>query len=281
MSAVDSLVQSPSGQRQLRLIELLSGLEPVDRDHQVEIDALEKDPEQFGFSSLALEGDLEELKSWGGLTTGRPLAGIGSVILKQPGLDAASRLKEIKSNPGRRARQLRDVVLNWLYNQDVAGRHVSDISDFLDSSSNQYFGGPFSQEELYGATKWLLEEEYIKGHKASGGELLRPSVTPKGMRVVEGEQPVNHALMSAGLTMNNVTITDSQSFSVALKSSNFSQSNSMTQGQIEVVERILGSVRAMLNPLVLGVTEEVTTQAQVVAKEVKRRSARKFQTEAR
>ncbi|WP_160665136.1 hypothetical protein [Pseudarthrobacter sp. ATCC 49987] len=268
MSTVESLVQSPSGQRQLRLIEVLSGLEPVDDHYQVDIEALEKDPEQWGFSSLALAGDLEAMKSWGWLDYWESLEGIGSVLLKQPGLDAANGFGELKSNRSRRAQHLRDAVLNWLYDQDVSGGHVSGISDFLESASNQYLGDPYSQDELYRATKWLLEEEYIKGHKASGGELIRPSVTTKGSRIVEAEQSVNQALTSAGLTMNNVTITDSQSVNVALQSSNVTQSNSMTQGQVEVVERILGSVRAMVNPLVLGVTEDVTTQAQIVANDV-------------
>lgn len=268
MSVVESLAQSPSGQRQLRLIEVLSGLEPVDDHHQVEIDALEKDPEQWGFSSLALEGDLEVMKSWGWLDYWPTMEGIGSVTLKQPGLDAANGYRGLKSNRGRRAQHLRDAVLNWLYDQDVTGGHVSGISDFLDTPDNQYLGDPYTPDELYRATVWLLEEKYIKGHKAMGGELIRPSVTPKGMRVVEAEQSVNQALTSAGLTMNNVTITDSQSVNVALQSSNVTQSNSMTQGQIEVVERILGSVRAMVNPLVLGVSGEVTTQAQMVANEV-------------
>lgn len=268
MSTVESLVQSPSGQRQLRLIEVLSGFDAVDDYHQVDIEALEKNPEEWGFSSLALEGDLEAMKSWGWLDYWESLAGIGSVMLKQPGLDAANRFEELRSNPSRRAQHLRDAVLNWLYERDLSGGHVSGISDFLETPNNQYLGDPFSQEDLYRATKWLLEEEYVKGFKASGGELLRPSVTTKGSRTVEAEQSVNQALTSAGFTLNNVTITDSQSVNVALNSNNVTQSNTMTQGQVEAVERILGSVRAMLNPMVLGVSEGVTTEAQMLANQV-------------
>lgn len=68
--------------------------------------------------------------------------------------------------------------------------------------------------------------------------------------------------------MNKVTISDSRGVNVAVASSNVVQSNTLTQGQIEQVERILGSVRAMLNPMVLGVTEGVTSEAQNVANQM-------------
>ena len=145
---------------------------------------------------------------------------------------------------------------------------MSALSDFLAAAQSHYLSDPYSQGELYRAAGWLLEEEYITGHKLSGGELARPSITPKGTRVVEAEESVNQALSAAGHTQNNVTITDSQSINVSLQSSNVSQSNSLTEWQVEAVERILGSVRAMLNPPVLGVTEEVAVEAKVVADEV-------------
>jgi hypothetical protein len=268
LSVVESLAQSKTGLRHLQLISALIDYEHLDGNRQVGVGALYTEAKNRGLPRQSVTGDLEALQERGWLWFEAASAGIQTVILNQDGVDVAEEFKELRANPSRRARRLRDDVLNWLYDQDIKGGHVSGISDFLESSSNHYLGDTYSQEELYRATKWLLEEEYVNGTKASGGELVRPSITAKGMRTVEAEQSVNEALTSAGLTMNNVTITDSQSVNVALQSSNVTQSNSMTQGQVEVVERILGSVRAMVNPLVLGVTEDVTTQAQLVVNEV-------------
>ncbi|MDQ0825405.1 hypothetical protein QFZ60_001578 [Arthrobacter sp. B2I5] len=268
MSEVESLAQSKTGLRHLQLISALTDYEHLDGNRQVGVGALFTEAKERGLPRQSVTGDLHALQERGWLWFEAPPAGIQTVVLNQTGVDVAEEFKELRANPSRRARRLRDDVLNWLYEQDISGGHVSGISDFLESTSNDYLGGKYSQEELYRATKWLLEEEYITGHKASGGELIRPSVTTKGTRVVEAEQSVNKALDSAGIVRTEVNITGSQSVNVAIDSSNVTQSNSMTQGQIEVVERIIGSVRAMVNPLVIGVSEEVTTEAQVVANQV-------------
>lgn len=265
MSVVESLVQSPSGQRQLRLMTLLAELEPVDRDHQVEIDALENEPERFGFSSSSLEGDLEAMKEWGWVEFWPTMEGIGSVMVKQPGLDVADEFKVLKANPRRRAQEIRDAILNWLYDEHVSGGHALGISDFLKSSKNQYFGDPYSEEELARAARWLLDEEYVDGFKTMGPELLRPSITTKGMRVIETEQSVNRALTTAGITVNEVNITGSQGVNVSVASSNVTQSNTLTQGQIDEVAKMLGSVRAIMTPTTAGVTEDVAAQAQFIA----------------
>ncbi|WP_460464035.1 hypothetical protein [Arthrobacter pigmenti] len=88
------------------------------------------------------------------------------------------------------------------------------------------------------------------------------------MRIVETEQSASDALTSAGVTVNEVNISGSQGVNVAVASSNVTQSNTLTQEQTERIERILESVRAMLNPTVIGVTEETATQAQVVTDQV-------------
>jgi hypothetical protein len=51
----------------LRLIEVLAGLTLVDSSIQEDTQALENNSEQRGLASLALEGDLAPMNSWGGL----------------------------------------------------------------------------------------------------------------------------------------------------------------------------------------------------------------------
>lgn len=108
MSVVESLIQSPSGLRQLRLVELLSGLEPLDDHHQVDIEALEKDPGQYGFTTASLESDLEVMKSWGWLDFWASFGGIGSVILKQGALDTAKEYRTFMKNKVHRNKACRD-----------------------------------------------------------------------------------------------------------------------------------------------------------------------------
>lgn len=253
--------------RQLKLLALLAELEPVDRDHQVEIEELEKDPTQYGFTSSQLDGDLEAMKNWGWIDFWPTNDGIGSLIMKQPALDAAEEYQALRNNPRRRAQEIRDAVLNWLYDLQFSG-HASGISDFLSSSRNDYLGHPYDQEELYRAAKWLMDEEYLSGTRAMGGEVLRPSITTKGTRVIEMEQSVNTALTQAGMTVNEVNISGSQGVNVSVASTNVNQSNTMTQGQIEGVEKIIRSVRALLTPAVIGVSEEVADEAQAVTTEL-------------
>lgn len=268
MSVVESLAQSRAGQRQLRLLQALTELEPLDNHRQVRVRPLRDDSERWGLDAGAITSDLRYLQSLGMVECFESVAGINNVFIKQPGLDTAGEFRELRTNLRRRAQELRDIVLNWLYDEQLSGGKVSVLNDFLKSPLNQYLGDPFTEEELWRAGKWLLDQEYIDGMRAYGNILARPIVTTKGINVIETEQSVNKALNAAGVTMNNVTITGSQSVNVAVGSSNVTQSSSMTQGQVELVERVLGSVRAMLNPMVIGVTEEAATEAQIAVDEI-------------
>jgi hypothetical protein len=186
------------------------------------------------------------------------------MVIQEPGFEAVKTYKAMTRDHRRRAKEIQDAMLNWLYDEHVSGGRVMDIRDFLNTAKNHYLGDPYSPEELSRASKWLFAEDYIDGFWAGSGELLSPSIRTKGMRVIETEQSVNKALISAGVTVTEVNISGSSGVNVAIASNNVSQSNTLTQGQIEQVERILGSVRAMLNPTVIGATEEVAAEAQTV-----------------
>lgn len=268
MPAVEEIAQTKTGLRHLRLMAALTELEPLDANRQVGVGPLYKEPESWGLDRQGLSNDLDALQERGWIWFERSGAGIQTVVMVQPGVDAAEEFSQLKGNRRRRAQEIRDAVLNWLYDLHLAGVEASGISDFLASPNNQYLGDPYSEDELERAVSWLMAEEYIDGIETFNGELARPEITIKGMRVIETEQSVNKALTSAGMTVNEINISDSQGVNVAVASSNVTQSNTLTQGQIELMERILGSVRAMLNPMVVGVTEDVAAVAQTIADEV-------------
>lgn len=267
MPTVESLIQSYAGMRQLDLLIMLTEM-PADKDHQVDIEELERDPFLKGLDKSELEGDLEVMKDWGWVDYWPSLDGIGSVVLKQPGLDAARHFTALRNDPRRRVLESRDAILKWLYDAHLVDANPKGISDFLYCRGCQYLGAHYTQGELYRAAQWLMDKKYITGTRAMGGEVLRPSITTEGTQVVETGQSVNAVLTQAGMTVNKVNISGSQGVNVSVASSNVNQSNTLTQGQVEQVERIIASVRAMLTPAVIGVTDEVAEQAQVIVGEV-------------
>jgi hypothetical protein len=64
--------------------------------------------------------------------------------------------------------------------------------------------------------------------------------------------------------VTEVHVQGSSGVNVAVDSSNVTQSNTLTQGQIDQVEKMLGSVRAMLTPSTAGVSDDVAAQAEVI-----------------
>jgi hypothetical protein len=246
----------------------LNELEPLDSNRQVGVGTLYKEPERWGLDKQGISNDLEALQERGWIWFERAVAGIQTVVVVQPGVDAAEEFGQLKGNRRRRAQEIRDAVLNWLYDLYLGGDEASGITDFLASPSNQYFGDPYSEDELERAATWLMAEEYVDGIATFNGELARPEITTKGIRVIETEQSVNKALTSAGMTVNEINISDSQGVNVAVASSNVTQSNTLTPGQIDQIEKILGSVRAILNPMAIGVTDDVAAAAQTIAGEV-------------
>ncbi|MFF1254928.1 hypothetical protein ACFVYC_20870 [Pseudarthrobacter sp. NPDC058329] len=268
MVAVEDIAQTSTGLRHLRLMAALTELEPLDSNRQVGVGTLYNEPERWGLDKQGISNDLEALQGRGWIWFERAGAGIQTVVVVQPGVDAADEFGQLRGNRRRRTQAVRDAVLNWLYDLYLGGDEASGISDFLTSESNQYFGDPYSGDELERAATWLMAEEYIDGIETFSGELARPEITTKGIRVIEAEQSVNKALTSAGMTVNEINISDSQGVNVAVASSNVTQSNTLSKGQIDQLEKVIGSVRALLNPMVLGVTEDVAEAAQAITGEV-------------
>lgn len=249
------------------LTELESDSEGVDIYPLVNVQPLFESPERLGLVWALIHDDLAVLSSIGWVSFWPPNQD-DTMVIQEPGLQAARTYKALTRDHRRRAQEIRDATLNWLYDEHVSGGRIMGMSDFLKTENKHYLGDPYSSEELSRAMKWLFAEDYIDGFWAGSGELLRPIITTKGMRVIETEQSGNKALISAGVTVTEVNISGSSGVNVAIASNNVKQSNTLSQGQIEQVDRILGSVRAMLNPVVLGVTADVSTEASVLADQV-------------
>lgn len=263
MSIVESLIQSQSGLRQLRLVEVLSGLEPVDDHHQVDIEALEKDPGKFGFSTASLENDLEAMKSWGLLDFWASFGGIGSVMLKQDGLDVAKEYRTFMKNKVRRNKACRDAYLHWLYEGDDApgGFH----------SECTFYGSPYSEQELKDAKKWLDEEGFIVGKKTADNDIYYAEITSKGTRAVESGRSVNDWHVGGiSMTDRSINITGSNNVNVAQDSSNVTQSNTLTQEQLGKITDVIESYRALSGAL--NLPEEQLEEAETLVGEIEEES---------
>lgn len=265
--SVESLAQSKTGLRHLQLISTLTGFDHLDPNRQVGVGVLYEDAKGRGLPRESVTEDLIALQDRGWLWFEASTAGIQTVVLNQAGVDVAEEFQTLRTDPRRRVKEIRDDVLHWLYDRHLVGDVSGVLADFLKSPSAHFLDEPYSEKELDRAMEWLFDGRYIKGIRAYGTVLARPMITTEGQKVVESGQSVNASGATAGVT-NNVSISASHGVNFAWHSSHVTQSNTMTQEQIDVIERILGSVRAMLNPMVLGVSEETTTQAQMIANEV-------------
>lgn len=266
MSEVESLAQSKTGLRHLQLMSTLSEFEPLDNNRQVGVTRLFDEAKEQGLPRESVTGGLEALQDRGWLWFEKMNAGIQTVVLNQAGVDAADEFKSLQADARRRTREIRSAVLEWLYDLHVLGQEPSGIEDFLESPRNSFLGRPYSPRELERAAEWLMAEELIEAILTFGGGYARPEITNKGIAVVEDDGSINQVDPAAGGDTYNIT--NSGAFNWAQNSSNVTQGNTMTQEHVDNIERVLGSVRAMLNPMVLGVSEETTTQAQVIANQV-------------
>jgi hypothetical protein len=249
-------------------MEALTELEPLDGDHQVGVSPLRDESEKWGLEAGAITSDLKYLQSLGLVECFESLAGINNVFIQQAGLDAAHEFRQLRTNPRRRAQEIRDAILSWLYDMHLTTNGAQTLSDFLGSDKANYLGEPYTVVELERAGDWLFDQRYMTGQRTWGAEVLRPRITSEGIRLVETGNSVNDILSSAGVTVNKVTISDSQGVNVAVASSNVTQNITMSQEQIDKVRDMLGSVRAMLTPASAGVSDDVAAAGEVIAGQI-------------
>ena len=117
-------------------------------------------------------------------------------------------LAERSSGKGRRA-ALRTGLLDWL--GDSANR--TDTADYETAPGASLYGSPFTKREILDETAFLLEKDLIKGTRAWGGDLLRPSLTADGRECVDRFDGDVNAWLSrlerGTVTHNQTTISNS------------------------------------------------------------------------
>jgi hypothetical protein len=148
LPAVEEIAQSNTGLRHLRIMTALTELEPLDSNRQVGVSPLYKDSERFGLDRQGLSSDLDALQDRGWIWFERSAAGIGTVIVAQPGVDAAEEFKELKNNPRRRVQEIRDAILNWLYDLYLGDDHARVLATFSLATGHTSSGTPTRKVSL-------------------------------------------------------------------------------------------------------------------------------------
>ncbi len=264
MSVVESLIQSPAGQRQLRLMQALTELEPLDGDRQVGVSPIRAESDKWGLEPGAITSDLKYLQSLGLVECFESLAGINNVFIQQAGLDAAKEYRTFMKNKVRRNKACRDAYLHWLYEGDEAP------GDF--HSECTFYGSPYSEQELKDAKNWLDEEGFIVGSKTADDDIYYAEITSKGTRAVESGRSVND-WHSGGISMTDrsINITGSNNVNVAQDSSNVTQSNTLTQEQLDKISDVIESYRALSGAL--NLPEEQLEVAETLVGELEEEAA--------
>ncbi|SMQ71910.1 hypothetical protein [Agreia sp. VKM Ac-1783] len=103
-----------------------------------------------------------------------------------------------------RRRALRDIYLQWIYDEiEVKDAHPSP-TDFL-SSGPAFAGISYTEVDIEKAGEWLVADGCIKGEGAWGyAGPLYPTLTKKGAYIVENGRSVNDPPPNAGNTFNTV-----------------------------------------------------------------------------
>ncbi|MGN7149306.1 hypothetical protein ACTHQ6_09980 [Arthrobacter sp. SAFR-179] len=246
----------------MQLIATLVDFEHLDGNRQVGVGELYEDAVSRGLPRQSVTGDLQELQTRGWLWFEPSLAGIQTVTLNQAGVDVAEEFKALRSDPRRRTRQIREDVRSWLYDLYVRGEEASGITDFLTSPANQHFGDPYTEAELDRAAEWLLDEKHIEGILTFSGDLARPTITNKGISIVDNGTPAGDS------GRGHITIHNSGAFNWSHNSSNVTQSNNLTQGQVDQVSEMLKTVIPLIASDLVRVSSETVAEAEAVADEI-------------
>jgi hypothetical protein len=167
-------------------------------------------PEWAQDSSTDIHGqvtaDLDNFEAHGLVTNSKSIGGPPQTRLLAPGKAKVEEIRAARADRAERNKQVRDAVLHWLYDRDLAGVHMPVMSDFTKTPFGLYYGVPFDGSEIGRATAWLESFGYITGIKSAEAGIIRASITPKGTQLAESDRSVNDPEPSQGggvhLTIN-------------------------------------------------------------------------------
>lgn len=264
MLDLEAAAKSPSKLRQLHLLAEIYRLSEEWGRLDVPTVGLYNEGHEWGIDVSALRGDLKALLANGWIYTEIPSGQITDVRLEQEGIDVALEYQKKRSNPRQRASALKTALLNWLYDQYLAGEDPKDFVSFKSESDGGYLGLAYTDDEITRTAKWLKDKGYIQAWTPINGKIMSPRITASGIHIVELTESAGSAAKTEGMTVNNFNIRDSHTMNFALNSPGAVQSNILTAEQVDEARKV-GSFLREVKP-VLGLPDDRKAEAdQVIA----------------
>ena len=272
MIDLESAVKSPSKLRQLHLLGEVYRLSEAWNRRQVPTAGLYNEGHEWGIDVSALRSDLNALMDVGWIYFEASAGGVDEILIKQEGVDVALEYQKKRSNPRQRSSALKAALLNWLYDQYLAGEAPKDFVSFTAEPEGSFLGLAYSDEEITRTAKWLKDKGYIQAWTPINGKVMSPRVTASGIHIVELTESAGSAAKSEGMIVNNnFNIRDSHSMNFAVNSPGAVQSNTLTAEQIGKARKV-GSFLRDIKPA-LGLPAERQEEADVVIVELEQETA--------
>jgi hypothetical protein len=258
----------PAVQERVRLLDWISDHGGTAPRQIVDLAPLFDGLEQAAAQIVA--GHLEALEADGLIRLQKGLAWGGwSADVQSRGIDVIEDLRDRRGDRLARRQAARDAFLRWLYDCTLNGDVCPNSADFPGTKFGDYYGEPFTDQEVEAASDWLRDEEYIAGTSVWGAGVVRPTITTKGEKSVESKTSVNaQANPPAPYSVTTVNVTGSGN-NVAANSSNVSQTTTVTMTE-DNSRQLLGLAEslAQLTEL-LGLNEGQTREAALVVESLR------------
>lgn len=271
MIDLEAAVKSPSKLRQLHLLGEIYRLSEGWNRRQIPTAGLCNEGHEWGIDVSALRSDFNALMDAGWIYFEASAAGVDEILLKQKGVDVALEYQKKRSNPRQRASTLKSALLNWLYDQYLAGEDPKDFASFKVEPEGSYLGLAYDDDEITRTAKWLKDKGYIQAWTPVNGKVMSPRITARGIHFVELTESAGSAAKPEGMIVNNFNIRDSHSMNFALNSPGAVQSNTLTTEQVDEVRRV-GNFFRDVKP-VLGLPDDRKAEADQVIAELEEETA--------
>lgn len=270
MIDLEAAVKSPFKLRQLHLLSEIHRLSEGWNRRQIPTAGLYNEGHEWGIDVSALRSDFNALMDAGWIYFEASAAGVDEILIKQEGIDVALEYQKERSNPRQRASALKTALLNWLYDQYLAGEDPKDFASF--KAEGSYLGLAYNDDEITRTAKWLKDKGYIQAWTPVNGKVMSPRITASGIHIVELTESAGSAAKPEGMIVNNnFNIRDSHSMNFALNSPGAVQSNTLTAEQVDQARKV-GSFLRDIKPA-LGLPAERQEDADVVMAELEQETA--------
>lgn len=260
----------PAVQSRLRLLDWIAHNGGRTPGATVELGPLFEGEDQEG--AMAISGNLDALEAQGVLHLYKTFDWTSySADVLPRGLDLIEDLAARRGDRVRRRQAARDAFLRWLYDCTLDGDDYPDDDDFALSAYGTYYGGPFTEQDISGASQWLRDEGYLTGVTIASGEVVNPMITAKGQKIVESERSVNaDAQQPAPYSVTTVNVTGSGN-NVAANSANVTQTTAvkMTTENARQLQGLAESLAQLTNSGILGLDAERTQEAALVVESLR------------